>query len=219
MFSIQGKIREVFGKQSKSVLGAGFVPVEMYGHGKENIHLQISTADLKKALKEVGRSGVINLELNGTVYPTLIHEIQEDVMGDNIIHVDLYQIKMDEKITTKIPVNFIGESAGVKEKGGILVKAISELEIEALPADLPQFIEADLSLIEDIHQSVHVKDLIIPKGVKVMAELDAVVATVVEQAKEEEAPPPVTEGVAGEEGAQPATASEQPTEESKKEEK
>jgi large subunit ribosomal protein L25 len=92
---------------------------------------------------------------------------------------------MDEKIKTKVSLEFIGEAPAVKDKGGILNKAMSEIEVEALPADLPRHLELDLSSLDDIDKSIYVKDIKVPAGVKVLVDADTVVATVTPPVAEE----------------------------------
>lgn len=116
----------------------------------------------------------------------MINDFQENPLTNKISHIDFYQVRMDEKITASIPLVFIGEAPAVKEQGGILVKSMHEIEVEALPADLPHHIEVDLGNLSDIGASVYVKDLKVNKGVKLLIEPETVVATVSEATKEEE---------------------------------
>ena len=115
-------------------------------------------------------------------------------------HVDFYLVKMDEKIRTSVQLNFVGEAPAVKEKSGVLIKAMDEIEVEALPADLPHQIDVDLSVLVDLNQSIHVKDLVVSDKVRLFADEDTTVATVTEQRVEEEpvvvATPTEGEGVA-----------------------
>ena len=99
---------------------------------------------------------------------------------------------MDEKITASVPLEFIGEAAAVKEKGGVLIKAVHEIEIEALPADLPHKIEVDLSQLLDIGMNIHVKDLKIDRKAKVLVDPETVIAIVAEPTKEEIEEKPIT---------------------------
>jgi large subunit ribosomal protein L25 len=124
---------------------------------------------------------------------------------------------MDEKITATVPLEFINESPAVKEKIGILIKAMHEIEVEALPADLPHHIEVDISNLSDIEKSIRVKDLKINKGVKLLVDKETVVATVAEMAKEEEVVAPVSVEEVKVEGEE--KREEKRKEENKKEEK
>ena len=184
--------REIFGKKVNSLRRESLIPAELYGHDLENIHLSVPAKDFSKLFKEAGESTIINLNLENKKLPVLIHEVSVDPLSDKIIHIDFYQVRMDEKITTSVPLEFIGEAPAVKEKEGILVKAVQEIEVEALPGDLPHNIEVDISQLSDIGMSIHVKDLKIDKKVKVLADPETVVATVTEPAKEEVVEKPIT---------------------------
>jgi large subunit ribosomal protein L25 len=182
------KTREILGRSVKSLRNEGLVPAELYGRGVSNRHLSVSAKDFLKVYKEAGESVVVTLDLGGEKVPVLIHEVSFDPVKNFPLHVDFYQVNMKEKTTTSVPLEFIGVSPAVKEKKGVLIKAMQEIEVEALPADLPSKIEADISVINEIGESIHVKDLKAIAGVEFLVDGESVVATVSEQAKEEEIP-------------------------------
>lgn len=142
------KTREKFGKSTKALRKEGFIPAELYGRGFENAHLAISKKDFQKAFEEAGESTIINLLIGSEKRPALVHDIQKDFLTDEIIHIDFHQVRMDEKITAHVPLEFTGESPAVKEFAGILNKTISEIEVEALPGDLPRHFEVDISILK-----------------------------------------------------------------------
>lgn len=179
------KTREKLGKGIKALRKEGFIPAELYGHGVENAHLTVNKKDFEKAFEEAGESTIINLVLGSEKRPALVHDIQKDFLTDEIIHIDFHQVRMDEKITAHIPLEFIGEAPAAKEFGGILNKTISEIEVEALPGDLPRHFEVDLSLLKELNQSFYVSDLKVPKGVEILVEPETVIATITPQAEEE----------------------------------
>ncbi|MBI4995166.1 50S ribosomal protein L25 [Candidatus Peregrinibacteria bacterium] len=190
--------REILGKRLKALRRQGFVPAEFCGREAENLHLSVSVKEFNKIFKEAGESAIIKLSVDGKKINALIHDVQKNPITDAISHIDFYGIKMDEKIRVSIPLLFGGESLAIKE-GGVLIKAIHELEIEALPADLPHHIEVDLGKLVAIGDSILVKDLDVDKnlpagrqGVKVMINAETVIATIVEQKAEEEVAPVVS---------------------------
>ncbi|MBI5306108.1 50S ribosomal protein L25 [Candidatus Wolfebacteria bacterium] len=185
---ITAQKREIFGKNVKSLKKLGLIPAEFYGHGMENLHLSVSAKDFLKIWKQAGESALIKLEVNGKKFNVLIHDIDKNYLTDEISHIDFYNVKMDEKIRIKIPVFFEGIAPAVKEKGGVLVKSMHELEVEALPADLPHRIEVNLSLLLEIGSSILVKDLQVDEKVKILIDSHTVVASIIETAKEEEIP-------------------------------
>jgi large subunit ribosomal protein L25 len=178
--------REVFGRGVEALRAAGFIPAELYGHGTENLHLSISAKDFGKVFKEAGENTVVNVVVDGKKHPTLIYNVQYHPILDTVVHADFYEVRMDEKIKTHIPVEFVGESPAVKEKSGIVVKAVQEIEVEALPGDLPHVIQVDLGVLTDIGVSFHVKDLPAMKGVEILLDKEATIVTVTAQMTVEE---------------------------------
>lgn len=191
--------REQFGRAVKTLRKQGLIPAELYGHGVENLHLSVPLKDFKKAFKAVGESAVVTVVVGEEKKPVLIHDVSYHPVTDEILSVDFYQIRLDEKIKVKVPLRFIGESPAVKNLGGLLVKAVSEIEIEALPMDIPAAIDVPLQKIAAIGQSIHVRELAVPPSVKVLVELETVVATVKEKMTEEEEQKLAAEGAKVEE--------------------
>ncbi len=178
--------REMLGRGVNALRRQGFIPAELYGKGLENIHVSIPMKDFRKVYKAAGENTVVTVLLDSKKYPVLISDVSFDRITNEFESADLYQIRMDEKLKVGVPLEFIGVAPAVKEKNGVLVKALQELEIEALPMDLPHDIKADVSKIMEIGDSVYVKDLDIPKGVRVLVGPDTVVATVTAKVTEEE---------------------------------
>lgn len=183
---LQVQKREKFGKDTEALRASGFVPAELYGRGVENIHLSVSAKDFSKVFKEAGESTVVNVIVEGVKHPTLIYDVQYDPVLDTVLHADFYEVRMDEKIKARIPVEFIGEPSAIKEKSGILVRALHEIEVEALPGDLPHHLEVDVSTLDDIGKSFYVKDLKTLPGVDFLIDTETVVATITAQMTLEE---------------------------------
>ncbi|MBI2888583.1 MAG: 50S ribosomal protein L25 [Candidatus Liptonbacteria bacterium] len=185
--------REKLGRAAKAVRHAGFIPAELYGRGLENIHLSIPAKEFAKVFKEAGENTVVELVVEGKKHPAMVHEVARDYLTNEVSHVDFYQVRMDEKITAKIPLEFIGIAPGVRDKGGILNKGVAEIEVEALPGDLPHRLTVDVSVLGDVNESLRVKDIAVPKGVRVLVDMATAVATVTpplaEEVKVEEATP------------------------------
>lgn len=180
--------REKLGKANTDLRKKGLIPAVVYGRDFPNKHVSINPKDFLKALSEAGESTIINLVLGTEKWPVLIYDIQKNYLTSEIVHVDFYKVQMDEKIKADVVLEFIGEAPAVKEKLGILNKSFSEIEVEALPGDLPHSLEVDLSSLVDLTVSIHVKDLKLPKGVKVLVDPETVIATVVEVKEEVVAP-------------------------------
>ncbi len=190
---LQTAPRTAFQKANKNLRRKGLIPANFYGRGMPNQSLEIGQTDFQKVFKEAGENTVIYLNLAGKKQPTLVHEVQYDPVSHEVLHVDFYGVRMDEKIKTMVPLEFTGEAPAVKEKGGVLNKGVLEIEVEALPADLPHSLAADLSGLAELNQSIYVKDIKVPKNVKILLDPETAVATVTEPAPEEEVTPPSAE--------------------------
>ncbi len=178
--------REKFGKAVKTLRNEGLVPAELYGHGSENLHLSVPIKDFTKIFKEAGTSTVVTLTIDKTKTPALIHKIQYDFLSGAVAHIDFYQVRMDEVIVAKVPVEFVGESKAEKEFQAMITKSLDELEVEALPGDLPHSFTVDISALDELNKSIYVKDIALPKGVKMLVDLEMVIATATPPRVEEE---------------------------------
>jgi large subunit ribosomal protein L25 len=179
--------RNILGKKVETLRQRGLIPAELYGHGIKNLHLSLSAKDFQKVFKEAGESTIVNLitEDNKKI-PVMILDVVSDPISEKILSVDFYQIKLTEKIKIPVPIEFIGEAPAVKNFGGILVKPLQEIEVEAFPQDLPRHFQVDLSPLDEIKKSILVKDLKISDKVKISINPEMIVATVIEAKPEEE---------------------------------
>jgi len=183
---LQTEPRNITGRKVKSLRREGFVPAVVYGHGVESLPIQVPVRDFERVYTEAGESTVVYLNVGNQEYPTIIQEVARDPVSDKFLHADFYKVRLDEKIKAKIPLNFVGESPAVKELGGILVKNISEIEVEGFPQDLPHRIDVDVSSLQEIKSQILIKDLPISAKLKVEDEPEAIVALVQEPISEEE---------------------------------
>lgn len=186
---LKASVREKFGKAVRSVRDEGSVPAVFYGRGMENKSIAVSRRDFDRAYREAGMNTIITLLVGDEKHAAIIHDVQYDPVRDEIMHVDFYGVRMDEKITVIVPIEFAGESPAVKEKEGILNKNLLEVEVEALPGNLPHEFILDVSGLVDIDQALYVKDLKIPANVEVLLDPDTVIISVTPPAKEEEPVP------------------------------
>lgn len=185
---LTGETREKFGKSTKAIRDAGFIPAELYGHGAENRHISVTNKEFAKVFRQAGMNTVITLSLAGKKYPVIVHDIQKDHLGNGIRHIDLYQVRMDEKMRVHVPLEFVGEAPAIKAFGGILNKSMSEIEVEALPNEIPHRITIDISSLTEIGKSVYIKNIVFPKGVEPISDPETAVVTVSEAMKEEVVP-------------------------------
>jgi large subunit ribosomal protein L25 len=166
-------------QDARALRRAGLVPGVLYGQGREPLSFQVAMPDLRAALgHEGGRHGVITLSVvgeNATV-PAVLKEFQRDKVRDRVSHLDFLAISLLEKLTTTVPVHIEGEAPGTIE-GGVLDQPVHEVEVEALPGDLPEFIHVDVSALELGH-SIKLSDIEPPAGVSWVSDPDTVVAAV-----------------------------------------
>jgi len=185
-------------KKPEYYLKEQLIPAVLYGKGIENIYLAVPKKEFEDVYKQTGETEIIDLVVEGEKktekHPVLIYDVQYHFIHHYPIHIDFYQIRRDQKIKTHIPVEFIGESPAVKNFGGILVKNMNEIEVEAFPQDLPHSFKVDISKLETIDSKILIKDLSVSDKVKILAAPDTVVAAVVAPKEEEEKP--VVESVA-----------------------
>jgi large subunit ribosomal protein L25 len=205
--------REVFGKKVKVLRREGLTPANIYGHNVESRAIQVATEELKHVLKSAGRNDIVYLRLDGDdPRPTFVRDIQQHPVTDAIQHVDFLQISLREKVRADVPIHLVGLSPAVDTHGGILMHGLDHVSVEALPTEVPSFVEIDVSPLTEINQALHVSDLDLPDGVTLLTDVEQVVAKVappavepVEEAPEEEE---LEEGEAPPEGEEEAPREE-----------
>ena len=195
MLSLSAKIREDIGRRVKNLRNKGILPAVLYGAKIKNLSLEINKKDFEKIYKEVKESSLFSLEIEEKKQKllVLIHKIQRDTLTDEFIHVDFYQPLLDKEIEVKVPLVFEGESLAVKDLNATLIKDIQELEVIALPQNLPHEIRVDISCLKNFHDSIFVKDLKLPEGAKPLKKPEEVVASVIVPRRAEEKPKEISE--------------------------
>jgi large subunit ribosomal protein L25 len=178
--------RKITGKKVRFLRRQGLVPANIYGHGIDSMALQIDTKSLKHMLTHAGKTDLVSLKIGDSKKPVkvLLRKVQRNPLTDEPLHVELYQVKMTEKIKTEVPLVLIGEAPVLKHKNVALLRVLDALHIEALPDDLPHSIEVDISVLQENDQSIHVKDLKLPHGVTLHTDPEEMVVKVAEAKKE-----------------------------------
>lgn len=182
MNTIQG-IKRSKADKLEEIRTKGMTPAVAYGAGIESTPLSVPAQEFIKLFKSAGESEVITLELDGKKLNVLIHEVQWHPVREEVLHVDFYVVDMNKEIQVSVPITFTGVSEAVK-RGGILVKVLHELEIKAMPTNLPHEISVDISALENLHDQILVSNLQMPKGVEVLNDLEDVIC-IAEPAGEE----------------------------------
>ncbi len=180
MLTLNAIKREAFGKALKQPRLEGKLPVVIYGRKQEAISYFVDLKDFNKIYREAGESTVIEFKSADGDNDVLIKAVDYDPVSGSPVHVDFYAIEKGKKVEVEVPLEFEGESLAVKNLGGVLVKVIHDLPIEAMPKDLPHDIKVDISSLVDFDSQITVADLKIPAGVTVMIDPEEVVALVSE---------------------------------------
>ena len=197
--------RKVIGRKVKTLRRDGFLPANIYGKKIKSLAVQLETKSFLPVFKEVRETGLVELKVIGEekIRPVLIHNVQFHPVDDKPLHADFYEVDLKEKVTTKVSVELIGEAMAVKEKVGILIQPLNEVEVEALPADLPEKVEVDISDLKEVGDFVIVEKAKVPSGVKILTDGKEILVKIEPPAKEEEVAPPPEEAPA-EGGEKPA---------------
>lgn len=174
-------------KAAKALRAAGEIPAVVYGAAKESEPISLKAGEFEKVWKSAGESTLITLSGAGSDALVLIQDVALDALYQTPIHVDLLAVEADKAVEVDVPLVFVGVAPAEKELGGTLVKVMHELEIEALPKDLPHEIAVDISLLKTFDDQIRVGDLILPAGVTAKDAPSEVVA-LVQEVKEEVVP-------------------------------
>jgi large subunit ribosomal protein L25 len=197
------------GKAARAIRTAGSVPGVIYRSGAESTAIAVDGRALRQAVTGPGgMHALLDVTVDGDKKPrtAIIKDLQLDPVRDRVIHIDLHEIPLDQKIDTVVLVHLEGEPQGVG-MGGVLSQPTHELRISVLPTEIPEVLHADVSELE-IGGALRLSDLTVPEGVEVLEDPDVVIATVTAPIAEEELEPEVEEGEEGEEGAEGAEEGE-----------
>lgn len=202
--TLKSEKRSVFGRKVKNLRLGGLIPANVFGKNIDSEAVTVDAKEFEQVFKAAGETQII--DLSGR--PVLVSNITYDPVTENYLHVDFRQVDLKEKISAQVPVETEGESPAEKQSLGTVVQQIDELEVEALPADLPEKIVVDISGLAEVDQAIYVKDLKVSDKVEVLTDNESIVVKVEPPQKEEEpVVAPVAEGEAPAEGeAAPETA-------------
>ena len=183
MFKLKVEKRDL--KESLDALRkSGQMPAVFYGPKDPSTPIKMSLVDFKKAWKTAGESTVVSLEGSGIDADVLIHDVDLDPVTDVAIHADFYAIEKGKKLSVDVPLQFIGVSPAVKDLGAVLVKVAHEIEIEALPKDLPHSLEVDISTLINFDSVITAGEIKLPAGVVLKVKTEEVIASVYEPKEE-----------------------------------
>jgi large subunit ribosomal protein L25 len=192
-FNVTAETRTEFGKNAaRKLRRAGKVPAVLYGHKEETLALSLNPKELLVVLHSAtGHNSIFSLDIqDGPSTSVMVKDWQYDPLQGNLLHADLLRIAMDETLQVNVPITTTGEAKGVKEQGGIFEFVLREVQVECLPAEIPENITIDISKLE-IGSNLRVSDLPLDK-IKILSDPNLVIAHVIAP-KEEKAPEVIAE--------------------------
>jgi len=173
--------RDLFGRKVSRLRKDGQIPANIFGKKIKSEAISVNAKEFTEVFKKAGETQII--DLGGK--PVLVSNIQTDPISDSVIHIDFRQVDLTEKISAKVPVELEGESPAEKQNLGTVVQQIHEIEVEALPPDLPEKITIDATILIEVDQAIYVKDLKVDKKVEIKTDLESIVVKVEPPTKEE----------------------------------
>lgn len=183
-FKLEANRRTVLGKQNRRLRREGLLPAVIYGSEFGSFPIELDRRTASRLLARVSRSTLIELEVDKQPHTVLVREIQRDPLRGRLVHVDFLKVRMDVRIRAEVPIELVGEAPAAKIAGGVLVTGVDAIEVEALPADLPDRVTVDLEALANIDDSITVADLFVGENVRILTELTELVARVIYEAEE-----------------------------------
>jgi large subunit ribosomal protein L25 len=213
--------RNVFGRKTKLLRKNGQTPATIYGKGMKSESIAIATDVFTKMYAETGESGLIELTVGKMTHPVLVNVVQINPVTRDFLHVEFHKVDLKEKVQAKIPVTFIGSSPAVEDKSGVLLTLLDEIEVEALPTDLPETIEVDVSSLAKVDDEILAGSIKLGSAVTAVTPPESaivrVAALISHAAQEEAAAEAAAQAEAKIESADAAAAEAPPSEEKKPE--
>ena len=202
--------RKIFGRKVKKLRKEGKVPANIYGKKVKSTAVLVDLKEFEKVFKDAGETSLVYLQEGKKERAVLVRNIQKSPVVEDILHVDFQEVNLKEKVVAKVPVEVVGESPVEKRGEGTVVQQLDEVEVSALPTDLPEKFEVDVSILKEVDQAIYLKDLKVTRGVEISDDLEKIVVKVEPLRTEEEVPQKEEEIVEGE-------SAEESTEESENE--
>ena len=213
------KPRTVHGKAVKKLRREGILPANVYGPDIKSASVELPIAEFKEVYKKVHETGLVDLLMDGQTLPVLIHNVQWHTMTNSPLHADFFKVNLSEKITSNIPVVTVGEAIAVKDKLGILLMPLTEIEVEALPTDLPEKIEINVESLAAVGDQITVADLATIPNVTFLTNAAQVVCKIDELVTAEAEEEAAAEVAAAEEAKAEGAEGEEKTAEGEEKEK
>ena len=175
---LKAQKRSVIGKQVKVLRRAGQLPAVIYGKGFDPIAITLDLHNASKILPRISSSHLIVVEVDGIEHNTLVRDKQREPITGGLLHVDFLEVSLTEKLRTVVIIHVEGEAPAVKNYNGVVIVGTEEIEVEALPRDLPERIVVDISTLAEIGDAIYVRDLVISPKVRVLSDPDEIIVNV-----------------------------------------
>jgi large subunit ribosomal protein L25 len=178
--SLKANSRDITGKGVKFLRRQGLTPLHLFGHDVASLALQSETTKVEKSLSQAGETRLISLTIDKErkTRPVLVREIQRDPISGRLIHVDLYQVKMDERVQVEVPIILVGKAPALETKNNTIQQELNSLDIEAFPGKIPAAFKVDVSSLAEAGQLIRVKDLEVDPEIVVTTNAERVVVTI-----------------------------------------
>ena len=183
---IKANHRQGAGKKVKVLRREGILPAVVYGHNVDSIPISLDMREASRTLDRLSPSALVVVDVDGEQHYTLVRDKQRNPILGSILHVDFQAVSLDEMVRADLNIKIVGVAPAVETYLGIVVPSLEQVSIECLPKDLPDRIEADISGLIEIGDSLLVKDLLVPDGVEILSDPEEVVVVVIAQSVEEE---------------------------------
>ncbi len=185
--NLASQTRTVIGNQVRKLRREGIIPAVVYSSKVSPINLQVQLRDFYRVYKEAGTTHVIDLQMDkNKVQPCIVHELDINPVSGRLRHIDFLAVDLKEKVVASVPIRLIGESVAVKEAGGVVTTSVDELEVEALPDNIPSEILVDLSLLKTYEDVIRVEDLPKSDNYEIKEEPELVLASIGKESSEQE---------------------------------
>ncbi len=202
-YSLSANVRKITGRKVKQLRRLHLVPANVFGKNVASLSVELPLSEFNKVYSQAGETGLVELRVDGVVRPVLIHHVQVHPLTQTPLHADFYQVDLKQKIKTHVPLEITGSAPAVAQKMGVLLTLLDEVEIEALPTDLPEKLVVDVGQLVQVGATIKVADLSLPSNAVVLTDKDTEVVKIGELVSKE------AEALAAEEEAAKAAAAAQ----------
>jgi large subunit ribosomal protein L25 len=211
-FTLKAENRKIIGKKIKQLRRQGIVPANLFGKTIDSQAIQVNAVEFNRVYKEAGETSLVWVKVEGEEKerPTLVTAVHFNPITGDKLHIDFHQVNLKEKVTANVPVEIIGESELVNSNAAVLSQSLNEIEVEALPTDIPENITFDISSLKEIGDHLKVSDAKVGAEVEIKTDPEQIVVALQEPMKEEVIPveEEVSEEITGAEGEAPAEGGE-----------